>query len=122
GADHTDGLRDSPAGTVYISPPQPSLRLTADVIEYCSQHLPRFNPISVTGFHAREAGCDAIQEVAFLLGAALVYTDSVLARGIPIDQFAPRLSFHFATTLDFFEEIAKLRAARRLWARLVQER
>jgi methylmalonyl-CoA mutase N-terminal domain/subunit len=117
-----DILKEFLARNLYIFPPQPSLRLTADVIEYCSQHLPRFNPISVTGFHAREAGCDAIQEVAFLLGAALVYTDSVLARGIPIDQFAPRLSFHFATTLDFFEEIAKLRAARRLWARLVQER
>jgi methylmalonyl-CoA mutase N-terminal domain/subunit len=117
-----DILKEFLARNLYIFPPEPSLRLTADVIQYCSEHLPRFNPISVTGFHAREAGCDAIQEVAFLIGAALVYTDRVLARGIPIDQFAPRLSFHFATTLDFFEEIAKLRAARRLWARLVQER
>ncbi len=117
-----DILKEYLARKLYIFPPKPSLRLTADVIEYCTRQMPRFNPISITGFHAREAGADAVQEIAFTLGAALVYVDTVLARGIPVDEFAPRLSFHFATALDFFEEIAKLRAARRFWARVMRER
>ncbi len=122
GTIQNDILKEYLARKLFIFPPRPSLRLTADVIEYCSRHMPRFNPISITGFHAREAGADAVHEVAFTLGAAMVYIERVLERGIPIDQFAPRLSFHFATALDFFEEIAKLRAARRLWARIVRER
>lgn len=117
-----DILKEFLARGTYIFPPAPSLRVIGDIIEFCSRRLPRFNPISVTGYHAREAGADAVQEVAFALSAALVYVDLVLARGIPIDEFAPRLSFHFATGLDLFEEVAKLRAARRLWSRIVGER
>ena len=99
------------------------MRLSCDVIEYASEHLPRFNPISITGYHAREAGCDAVQE----LGAHAGVGDRVrrrrsIARGLAFDAFAPRLSFHFATTMDLFEEVAKLRAARRMWYRIATER
>lgn len=117
-----DILKELLARGTYIYPPAPSLRLTCDVIEFCSQQVPRLNPISITGYHAREAGCNAIQELGFTMAAATTYVDAVLARGLDIDHFAPRLSFHFATTLDFFEEVAKLRAARRMWARIVEER
>ncbi len=117
-----DILKEYLARKTYIFPPGPSLRLIGDVIEFCAQHAPRFNPISVTGYHAREAGCNAIQELAFAMASATAYVDLILKRGLGIDDFAPRISFHFSTTLDFFEEIAKLRAARRMWSRLVTER
>jgi methylmalonyl-CoA mutase N-terminal domain/subunit len=117
-----DILKEYLARKTYVYPPEPSLRLIGDVIQFCSGEAPRFNPISVTGYHAREAGCNAVQEIAFAMSAAIAYVDLVLARGLRIDDFAPRVSFHFATGLDFFEEIAKLRAARRLWARIVSER
>lgn len=116
-----DILKEFLARGTYIFPLEPSLRLVGDIIEFCSQQVPRLNPISVTGYHAREAGADAIQELAFTLSAAKVYVDTVLSRGLSFDDFAPRLSFHFVTGLDFFEEIAKLRAARRLWSRLARE-
>ena len=117
-----DILKEFLARKTYIFPPEPSMRLSSDVIEFATAALPRFNPISITGYHAREAGCDAVQELALTMASAIAYSDSLLARGMDFDGFAPRLSFHFATTLDLFEEVAKLRAARRMWFRIATER
>jgi methylmalonyl-CoA mutase N-terminal domain/subunit len=122
GTVQNDILKEYVARGAYIFPPKPALRLTADVIEYCSQNLPRFNTISICGYHMREAGASAIQEVAFTLADGIAYIEEVLKRGIDIDDFAPRLSFMFCTQRHFFEEIAKLRAARRLWARITKNR
>lgn len=110
-----DILKEFLARNTYIYPPGPSLRLVADVVEFAARHLPRFNPISITGYHAREAGCDAVQELGLTMANAIAYADLLVGRGLEFDSFASRLSFHFATTLDLFEEVAKLRAARRLW-------
>jgi methylmalonyl-CoA mutase N-terminal domain/subunit len=117
-----DILKEYLARGTQIFPPRPSLRLVADIIEYCSDHLPRMNTISISGYHVREAGADAIQEIAFCYLDALVYVDEVLKRGISFDDFAPRLSFIFSCGLDLFEEVAKFRAARRLWAKIARER
>ncbi len=122
GTVQNDILKEYVARGTYIFPPNPSLRLTADVIEYCSKHLPRFNTISISGYHMREAGCNAVQEIAFTIADGIAYVEEVLKRGIDIDEFAPRLSFFFTTHNNFFEEIAKLRAARRLWANIMKER
>ena len=122
GTVQNDILKEYVARGTYIFPPKSSLRLTADVIEYCSNHLPRFNTISVSGYHMREAGCNAIQEIAFTLADGIAYIEEVLKRGIDIDNFAPRMSFFFTTQNHFFEEIAKLRAARRLWAKIMKNR
>lgn len=117
-----DVLKEYLARGTYIFPPKPTLRLTTDVIEYCTYHLPRFNPISISGYHVREAGASAVQEIACGLSEAIAYVEEALKRGIEIDRFAPRLSFIFASHLDLFEEAAKFRACRRLWARIVKER
>jgi len=117
-----DILKEYIARNTYIFPPEPSLRLVGDVIAYCYEQVPRFNPISIAGYHAREAGANAIQEVAYTLAAAIAYVEMMLARGMEIDTFAPRLSFHFSSQRDLFEEVCKIRAARRLWARLMRER
>jgi methylmalonyl-CoA mutase N-terminal domain/subunit len=117
-----DILKEFLARKTFIFPPGPSLRLTGDVVEFASRELPRFNPISITGYHAREAGCDAVQELAFTMSDAIAYCDLLIARGLDFDEFASRLSFHFSTTLDLFEEVAKLRAARRLWHSIATER
>ncbi len=117
-----DILKEFVARKTYIFPPGPSMRLSCDVVEFSSAHLPRFNPISITGYHAREAGCDAVQELALTMASAIAYSEELVARGSDFDAFAPRLSFHFATTLDLFEEVAKLRAARRMWYRIATER
>ena len=117
-----DILKEFLARKAYVFPPAPSMRLTADVVEYASGTLPRFNPISVTGYHAREAGCSAVQELGLTMASAIAYCQVLTARGLAFDRFAPRLSFHFATTLDLFEEVAKLRAARRLWHSIATER
>ena len=122
GTVQNDILKEYVARGTYIFPPKPSLRLAADVIEYCSTHLPRFNTISISGYHMRESGASAIQEIAFTIADGIAYVEEVLKRGIDIDDFAPRLSFFFTTQNHFFEEIAKLRAARRLWARIMKER
>ncbi|MFX0036498.1 MAG: methylmalonyl-CoA mutase [Candidatus Hermodarchaeota archaeon] len=122
GTVQNDILKEYVARGTYIFPPKPSLRLTADIIEYCSKYLPRFNSISISGYHMREAGCNAIQEIAFTLADGIAYVEEVLKRGINVDDFAPRLSFFFTTHNYFFEEIAKLRAARRLWAKIMKER
>ena len=117
-----DILKEYVARGAYIFPPKPSLRLTADVIEYCAKNLPRFNAISICGYHMRDAGSNAIHELAFTLADGISYVEEVLKRGVDIDDFAPRLSFFFTIHNNFFEEIAKLRAARRLWANFMKNR
>ena len=122
GTMQNDILKEFLARKTFVFPPEPSIRLSCDVIEYAAGTLPRFNPISITGYHAREAGCDAVQELALTLASAIAYAERLVARGLAFDTFAPRLSFHFATTMDLFEEVAKLRAARRMWYRIATER
>jgi methylmalonyl-CoA mutase N-terminal domain/subunit len=117
-----DILKEFLARKTFIFPPGPSMRLSCDVIEFASRELPRFNPISITGYHAREAGCDAVQELGLTMASAVAYSEAMIERGVSFDAFAPRLSFHFATTLDLFEEVAKLRAARRMWHGIATER
>jgi len=122
GTVQNDILKEYVARGTYIYPPKPSLRLVADVIEYCSKNLPHFNTISISGYHMREAGCNAIQEIAFTIADGIAYVEEVLSRGVNIDEFAPRLSFFFTTHNNFFEEIAKLRAVRKLWAKIMKDR
>ncbi len=122
GTVQNDILKEYVARGTYIYPPQPSMRLVCDLIEYCSQNLPRWNSISISGYHIREAGSTAVQELAFTLADAICYVDHVLKRGIDVDNFAKRLSFFFAVHNNFFEEIAKFRAGRRLWARIMKDR
>ena len=105
----------------YIYPPAPSMRIVADVIGYAAEHMPRFNPVSISGYHMQEAGATCVQELAFTLADGLEYARAAVARGLAIDRFAPRLSFFFGIGMNFFMEIAKLRAARLLWAKLVQQ-
>lgn len=122
GTVQNDILKEYIARGTYIFPPEPSLKLVTDIFEFCSQELPRWNSISISGYHIREAGSDAIQELAFTLGNGIEYVESALERGLNIDDFAPRLSFFFNAQMNFFEEIAKFRAARRLWAEIMRER
>jgi len=122
GTIQNDILKEFIAQKEWISPPEPSVRVTCDIIEYCSREVPRFNPVSISGYHIREAGSTAAQELAFTLYDGLAYVEHLQARGIDVDTFAPRLSFFFDVHNDFFEEIAKFRAARRLWANLMKNR
>jgi methylmalonyl-CoA mutase, N-terminal domain len=122
GTMQNDMLKEFIAQKEWICPPEPAVRIVTDMIEFTSQHVPRFNPVSISGYHIREAGATAVQELAFTLADGLGYVEAALARGLAIDSFAPRLSFFFDIHNDFFEEIAKLRAARRLWARFMKER
>jgi methylmalonyl-CoA mutase N-terminal domain/subunit len=122
GTIQNDILKEYLARKTYIYPPGPSMRLAADVIEYCTRSLPKLNPISVCGYHMRQAGCDAVQEIALALSNAAAYVQAVVDRGIHVDRFAPQISFNISTMRDFFEEIAKHRAARRIWARVIAER
>jgi methylmalonyl-CoA mutase N-terminal domain/subunit len=122
GTTQNDNLKEFFAQKLCIFPPKPSVKLTTDVIEYCARHLPRWNPVSISGYHIREAGATALQELAFTLYDGIGYVESTLERGLKVDDFAHRLSFFFASHNDFFEEIAKFRAARRLWARIMKER
>jgi len=117
-----DILKEYIAQKEYIFPPRPSMRLVTDTIEFGARHTPRFNPISISGYHIREAGSTAAQELAFTLRDGMEYVDWALERGLKIDEFAPRLSFFFNAHNDFFEEIAKYRAARKIWARAMRER
>jgi methylmalonyl-CoA mutase N-terminal domain/subunit len=117
-----DILKEYIAQKEYIFPPRPSMRLVTDVIEYSTQHVPRFNPISISGYHIREAGSTAVQELAFTLRDGIEYVEWALARGMAVDSFAPRLSFFFNSHNDFFEEVAKFRAARSIWARTMRDR
>jgi len=122
GTVQNDILKEYIARGTYIFPPAPSMRLATDIIEYCARELPNWNPISISGYHIREAGATAVQEIAFTFANAIEYVNATLARGLAIDDFAPQLSFFFVAQMDFLEEIAKFRAARRLWARIVKER
>jgi methylmalonyl-CoA mutase N-terminal domain/subunit len=117
-----DILKEYIAQKEYIFPPRPSMRLVTDVIEYSTRHVPRFNPISISGYHIREAGSTAVQELAFTLRDGMEYVEWAVARGLPADSFAPRLSFFFNSHNDFFEEIAKFRAARKIWAETMRDR
>src|SRR3989440_8390199 len=122
GTMQNDMLKEFIAQKEWICPPEPAVRIVTDMIEFTSAHVPRFNPVSISGYHIREAGSTAVQELAFTLADGLAYVDAALARGLDVDSFAPRLSFFFDVHNDFFEEIAKLRAARRMWARFMKER
>jgi len=117
-----DILKEYIAQKEWIYPPRPSMRLVTDVIEFCSREVPRFNPVSISGYHIREAGSTALQELAFTLRDGIEYAEHAVAAGLNIDDFAPRLSFFFNSHNDFFEEIAKFRAARRIWQRVMKER
>lgn len=117
-----DILKEYVARGTYIFPPAPSLRLTADIVTWCSRHLPNFNTISISGYHIREAGATAVQEVALTLGNGCAYVETIQRAGMAVDDFAPRLSFFFNASSDLLEEVAKFRAARRMWARLMKEK
>ena len=117
-----DILKEYIAQKEYIFPPVPSMRLVTDTIEFATRHTPRFNPVSISGYHIREAGSTALQELAYTLRDGMEYVEHALARGLAVDDFAPRLSFFFNSHNDFFEEIAKFRAARKLWATTMRER
>jgi methylmalonyl-CoA mutase N-terminal domain/subunit len=122
GTTQNDILKEYTARGTYIYPPKPSMRIVTDLFAYCRDRLPRWNTISISGYHMREAGCTAAQEIAFTLADGIAYVEAAVAAGLAVDDFAPRLSFFFACHMNFFEEVAKFRAARRLWARLMKER
>src|SRR6201992_1054381 len=121
GTIQTDILKEYIAQKEWCFPVDPAMRLVTDMIEWCSQHMPRWHPISISGYHIREAGSTAQQELAFTLKGGLTYVEQAVARGLDVDDFAPRLSFFFNAQIDFFEEIAKYRAARRIWARELRD-
>ncbi|HSR12224.1 MAG TPA: methylmalonyl-CoA mutase family protein [Thermodesulfobacteriota bacterium] len=122
GTIQNDMLKEFIAQKTFMLPPRPSVRLIVDTVEYCTEEVPRWNTISISGYHIREAGSTAAQELAFTLADGIGYVQACVARGLNVDDFAPRLSFFFNSHIDFFEEIAKFRAARRLWARIMRER
>ena len=122
GTTQNDILKEFFAQKLVIFPPRPSVKLVVDTIEYCSKFMPRWNPVSISGYHIREAGSNAVQELAFTLADGITYVQETLDRGLKVDEFAPRLSFFFACHNDLFEEVAKFRAARRIWARIMKER
>ena len=122
GTTQNDILKEYIARNTYIYPPKPSIRIIGDMIEYCSRYVPQWYPISISGYHMREAGCNAIQELAFTFANAIEYLDTCVERGLKVDDFAPRLSFFFCCTMEFFEEIAKFRAARRVYAKIMRDR
>jgi len=121
GTVQNDILKEYMAQHAWIYPPEPALKLIIDMIEWCSRHAPRYNPISISGYHIREAGATAAQELAYTLRNGFEYVERAMARGLDVDDFAPRLSFFFDVHNDFFEEIAKFRAARRIWARRMRD-
>jgi methylmalonyl-CoA mutase N-terminal domain/subunit len=122
GTVQNDVLKEYVARGMYIFPPKPSMRMITDIFEYCSRNMPQWNTISISGYHIREAGSTAVQEVAFTLANAIAYAQAAVDRGLDLDRFAGRLSFFFAAHSNFLEEIAKFRAARRLWARIMKDR
>jgi methylmalonyl-CoA mutase, N-terminal domain len=122
GTIQNDILKEYIARGTYIFPPKPSMRLITDVFQYCAEHVPKWNTISISGYHIREAGSTAVQEIAFTLSDGIAYVEAALEAGLEVDQFAPRLSFFFNAHNHFFEEIAKFRAARRIWAKIMKER
>ncbi|HET8815206.1 MAG TPA: methylmalonyl-CoA mutase family protein [Solirubrobacterales bacterium] len=122
GTVQNDVLKEYMARGNYIYPPEPTMRLTTDIFEYCRENVPKWNTISISGYHIREKGCSAVQEVAFTLSNAIAYVEAALERGLKIDEFAPRLAFFFNGHNNVFQEIAKFRAVRRMWAKIVGER
>ncbi len=122
GTVQNDILKEYQAENEYLFPPRPSVRLVTDVVAWCTAEMPQWHPLSVSGYHIREAGSTAVQELAFTLGNGFAYVEAAVASGLAVDDFAPRLSFFFNAQIDFFEEIAKFRAARRLWARWLRDR
>jgi len=122
GTIQNDILKEYVARGTYIFPPLPSMRLITDIFDYCSRELPKWNTISISGYHIREAGATAIQEIAFTLANGIAYVDAAVKKGLDLDKFAPRLSFFFNAHNDLFEEVAKFRAARRLWAKIMKNR
>jgi methylmalonyl-CoA mutase N-terminal domain/subunit len=122
GTIQNDMLKEFIAQKTFMLPPKPSIRLIVDTVEFCTQEVPRWNTISISGYHIREAGATAVQELALTLADGITYVEACIDRGIGVDDFAPRLSFFFDSHIDFFEEIAKFRAARRMWARIMRDR
>jgi len=122
GTIQNDMLKEFIAQKTFMLPPKPSIRIIVDTIEYCTREVPRWNTISISGYHIREAGATAAQELAFTLADGIAYVEAAIERGLKVDDFAPRLSFFFDSHIDFFEEIAKFRAARRMWSKLMRER
>jgi methylmalonyl-CoA mutase, N-terminal domain len=122
GTVQNDVLKEYVARGNYIYPPEATMRLTTDIFEYCAEHVPKWNTISISGYHIREKGCSAVQEVAFTLSNAIAYVEAALARGLEVDQFAGRLAFFFNCHNNVFQEIAKFRAVRRMWAKIMRER
>ncbi len=122
GTVQNDCLKEFIAQHAWLVPPRPAMRIVTDMIEFCTREVPRWNTVSISGYHIREAGATAAQELAFTIADGIAYVESCIERGLPVDDFAPRLSFFWDVHNDFFEEIAKFRAARRLWARLMKER
>ena len=122
GTIQNDVLKEYAARGTYIFPPRPSMRLITDTFAYCRQHIPKWNTISISGYHIREAGATAAQEIAFTLSDGIAYVDAAIKAGLPVDEFAPRLSFFFVSNPNFLEEVAKFRAARRMWAKIMKER
>jgi methylmalonyl-CoA mutase N-terminal domain/subunit len=122
GTIQNDMLKEFIAQKTFMLPPRPSVRIIVDTVEYCTREVPRWNTISISGYHIREAGSTAVQELAFTLADGIGYVQACVERGLRVDDFAPRLSFFFNSHIDFFEEIAKFRAARRLWAKIMRER
>jgi methylmalonyl-CoA mutase N-terminal domain/subunit len=122
GTIQNDMLKEFIAQKEWICPPEPSLRIVVDMIEFCAREVPRWHPVSISGYHIREAGSTAVQELAFTLADGIAYVEAGVKRGLAVDDFAPRLSFFFNLHNDFLEEVAKLRAARRLWATIMRER
>jgi methylmalonyl-CoA mutase N-terminal domain/subunit len=122
GTTQNDILKEYTARGTYIYPPKPSMRIVTDLFAYCRDRLPRWNTISISGYHMREAGSTAVQELAFTIADGIAYVEAALEAGLDVDDFGPRLSFFFACHMNFFEEVAKFRAARRLWARVMKER
>jgi methylmalonyl-CoA mutase N-terminal domain/subunit len=122
GTVQNDILKEYVARGMYIFPPKPSMRLVTDIFEYCAKNVPKWNTISISGYHIREAGATAVQEIAFTFANAIAYVQAAINRGLNVDKFAGRLSFFFAAHNNLFEEVAKFRAARRLWARIMRER
>ncbi len=122
GTVQNDILKEYAARGTYIFPPKPSMRLVTDLFAYCQSNLPNWNTISISGYHIREAGSTAAEEIALTLGHAIAYVEAAQAAGLEVDDFGPRLSFFFASHMDFFEEVAKFRAARRMWARIMRDR
>ncbi len=122
GTTQNDILKEYVARNTYIYPPEPSMRLIGDMIAYCAKNVPQWYPISISGYHMREAGATAVQEIAFTIANAIEYIQTCIDRGLKIDDFAPRLSFFFCCTIEFFEEIAKFRTARKVYAKILKER